>query len=481
MQRITAAEQRAMNANLSERLMQLTIGPVSSGGTPAHRGFLALSTLQNIERGIVIAKSAAGEAILTEDEQQALVCVGDLEVEIGVVKFMTPKLAMLRGCTPADTVGDACAPVLVNSEQLQWLMHKTTVARKNLHLKPDLYRSWLPFVSLRDGSTMQGKGTDYHFGVIDSYRLQCAQCVAEVYEAKKHSVLTGSDFGELCAYHECISGTCRGVLFGTHEFWLYETFQGNPVRLVKAQWAVGGSADVFRSFFSASNIDPPLVTLLRALLNRLNATVCQDKGCCYLGSGASGHVFRVCVRGHEDPCALKVVLASSPVDIVTEFERMKAAVAQNAPVVPPVNDSIFFHKIEDIMLGGGFLLSKVGAPAAVTSKTKCVKVFAALAALHDVGVFHGDARLPNLVVVDKTMLWIDLRGGGVSCVVPELKGTDAGILARSVLGIAMNTDAALPATVQAAVCAYNASPTTVTTIATAVWEASTFRGSENDD
>jgi hypothetical protein len=88
--------------------------------------------------------------------------------------------------------------------------------------------------------------------------------------------------------------------------------------------------------------------------------------------------------------------------------------------------------------GGGYLLQHVGVPFVVTSKKRCCFAFEALAALHAVGIIHGDLRVPNLLVVGKRLVWIDLRiaslhaSGGPASSGP-LERLDAATLARSVL------------------------------------------------
>ena len=152
---------------------------------------------------------------------------------------MTPVLAALRSCG-----GDGpFAPLLVNSESPVGCGHD------DLRLKPDLFRSWAPFVKLRAGGEGQGVSAAHVFGVLGGTVLQHAGVVTEVYDAKCAETLTQSHFGELCAYHDCLAGVCRGVLFGPREFWLYKTVSRCPVQLVRGLWAAPCSAAAFRAFF----------------------------------------------------------------------------------------------------------------------------------------------------------------------------------------------------------------------------------------
>jgi hypothetical protein len=343
-------------------------------------------------------------------------------------------------------------------------------------MKPDLFRSWRPFVELREGGQGQGRGEGFLFGVLGGYALQRAGCVSEMYEAKR-GALTDATFGELCAYQACTSGSCRGVHFGSRDFWLYETFEGQPIRLIKAKWVDGGSEEVFCGFFAAAR-DPPLVRLLRALLTGTGATVLTGERT-YLGSGASGHVFAVRQPASAESRALKVVLAGNTESIVTEYHRMCDAAAAGAPVLAPLVGSLVTYDGggEAAAIGGGFLLQCVGAPAGAGSLRACNAVFAVLASLHAAGVHHGDARLPNLLDLGGGVLrWIDLRGGLLSAdvrassVFSTLQRNDAYNLARSMLGFEA-LDVPLPAPVADAVRHYNAADrATVEALAMAVWE-----------
>jgi hypothetical protein len=451
----------------------------ASLSSPTQRAQGVLAVLERIEGGIVdAAPRAGGVSILTAAQQDELNGIAASKIgERGVVRFMFPIIAALRGCARIAEARATCAPVLVNSV-LPWLEHPAGRGLAELRLKPDLFRSWAPFVEVRGGGEGQGGDPDCDYGVIGSAALQRAGAVAEVYEAKG-GTLTRSDFGELCAYHDALGGGVRrGVLFGPRAFWLYKTVHASPLKLVRACWTDGGSADVFRTFFEPDAQDeldapePPLLALLRTVLARLDTTLAvAADGRCYLGSGASAHVFSVHVSDGEPPRALKVVMTANAVGIGAEYARMIAAAAAGAPVVPPIAGSLIIDGS-----GGAFLLTRVGVAAPAASVRACSRAFAALAALHSVGVTHGDARLANLLDVDGELRWIDMLGGVVpaaECATPAfdaLARADAEILARSFLRVA--APAALPAAVHEALRAYVAgAATNAHNLAVAVWAA----------
>jgi tRNA A-37 threonylcarbamoyl transferase component Bud32 len=159
-------------------------------------------------------------------------------------------------------------------------------------------------------------------------------------------------------------------------------------------------------------------------------------------------------------------------DLTQEFKAMRDAAALGAPVVPVVADSL--RLLEGV--GGGYLLAHCGVPFdATASMAACTAAFGALAELHALAVLHGDARLPNLLLVDGHAAWVDLSAGHV------LAGLDAHTraancrlemeaLARSVLLAAGVTPTPLPSSVTAAIAAYSAADG-VHTIAAAVWAA----------
>ena len=460
-------------------------GDAVSPSTPAQRARMVLSVLAQIPRGIVDAQPCPGsEAVLTPAEQAALDAVASSEKEAGIVRFLTPVIARLRGLG-REGHGDACALLLVNSERLPWLENPAVRGHSDLWSKPDLFCSWAPFVALSEGGAGQGVGPEYVFGVLGGAALQRLGCVGELYLAKR-GALTPGQFGELVAYHDCFDGVVRGVLFGPRAFWLYKSVHRSPVQLVKARWTDAGSVDVFRDFFARAAVpssddvpdadapEPPLLALLRVARSRLGATPRHlDNGRCFLGAGASGAVFAVGARdagGSVALRALKLVLAPQTLLVAEEYARMRAvAAAAGDVVIAPVEGSLVTDD-----LGGGFLLERVGTSVDARTRGACRGAFAALARLHAAGATHGDARLPNLLRVDDGGLrWIDLlndfeeRG---EAVFQHLAREDAELLARSALRAA--APATLPGSVRDALDAYaGGSAAAAAALADAVWAA----------
>jgi len=187
-------------------------------------------------------------------------------------------------------------------------------------------------------------------------------------------------------------------------------------------------------------------------------------------------VFRVSHPESHHTLALKVVLTERPADVSSEYEHMVAAVASGAPMLPPVLGSLRVITASDAS-DGAYLLQRVGSPFVVKSQKRCLKAFQALAALHSFGVIHGDARLPNLIVADKAIVWIDLhmsshRTSAEDVACGPLMRRDAETLARSLLKLERSRDTTLPVCVSDAVMGYDESDEkTVRDIAAAVWRS----------
>jgi tRNA A-37 threonylcarbamoyl transferase component Bud32 len=416
----------------------------------------------------------------------AVQALADCQSETELVKHLTPVLWRLRVSGEGSDDDDACRFVLVNGENCKWLDNLVQPLRPQLRFKPDLFLAPRVCVKERAGTDKQGSGDCFIFGGLAHRHLQRDGCVREVFDAKLES-LKQEHLGKLVKYHLLIPGECRGMVFNGSQFWLFSSLDGHALKLVKGTWAAPGSAHLVRRFFEDQPPPPPpLLPLLRHLLSALRLRPTQVDGSAFLGAGSSGRVFAVQstepATRHAQRMALKLVPAAASdewlFNLTHEFKVMQDAAALGVPVVPVVADSL--RLLEGV--GGGYLLARCGVPLdATASQETCCAAFAALAALHARAVVHGDARLPNLLLVDGHSAWLDLSTGVLAGLASHARSVhcrlDVETLACSVLQAAGVAFTPLPQSVAAAIAAYSDSADAVH-IATAVWAAA--RGFRKD-
>ena len=260
-----------------------------------------------------------------------------------------------------------------------------------------------------------------------------------------------------------------GMLFNESHIWLLSTTdEGAPELLLKSAWAAPGSADLIAStggriYCHRSWLEEDVLQQTMAALRLRPAA---EGGTAYLGGGGTGRVFSVQHAGQpagsppqpqpqpQQRMALKkVAMAAYPQwqkDFTHEFNSMRDAAERGAPVMRVVEGSLCL----ECNAGGGFLMARCGTPVTSTKLTRsaCIRAFRALAALHVCGIAHGDARLPNLILVDE-LLWVDLEYSRAASAA-SLRG-DAESLAVSVLKVASGQHDPLSAAVADAVAGYD--------------------------
>ena len=145
---------------------------------------------------------------------------------------------------------------------------------------------------------------------------------------------------------------------------------------------------------------PPLVKVLCKACETFQLKVETDS---FLGAGAFGYVF-CAQRSDGREIALKVMVKHGTNEAVKrlecEKERMAAAKKRCPDHVMGVEED-GFKEFED---GVVLLLSNVGEHY---SKLASQDIFDSLIVLHNNGILHGDARLENVVCVDRKPVWID--------------------------------------------------------------------------
>jgi RIO-like serine/threonine protein kinase len=144
----------------------------------------------------------------------------------------------------------------------------------------------------------------------------------------------------------------------------------------------------------------------------------------FLGRGRSGRTF-VVVDSEGSVCALKVVVSEESFHKTSEeFGRLVVAGERLPDRVVRVKRGSLREGRFDIAtvqyFYQGYLMEDVGTPVSALRLTtpQCEQICRALNALHINEIFHGDARVPNVVLCDGRFKWIDFH---------PLVGASAGI------------------------------------------------------
>ena len=457
-----AATVHAALAQAQKKYDALLASLVASPAALSELGRDFTELLERFGRAQVL-EPGEGPPILTAPQQAELLALAaGGGAKAAIAQYMAPHLRALR----LPGAGGAEPLAMVSSEPHLWRASVLGVQR--LTLAPDLFLAWAPFVEV------QGELRGFPRGGLASQGLQSV-CVAELYEARGQA-LDLEALGQQALHHSCVSGLLKSVLFSHEDCWLLETLHGSPLRQLKMRWTTPGSAGALQRVRGAPEA-PPAVALLQRVLAALElAPLGLAAWRCHLGSGGSGHVFAVHRAGDaaRAPLALKLVPSCGEGELRAEFERLQEAAAAGAPVVPPVPGSLCLYPGQ-YTDSGGYLLARVGAPFAVDTEGGVRRAFGALAELHACGVFHGDARIPNLLEVEGRAQWIDPRsecveggGAGAAALALEQQQRDAASLAQSML----HRLKAIPAPVHEALELYDsADPAAVAALAGAVWRA----------
>jgi tRNA A-37 threonylcarbamoyl transferase component Bud32 len=193
---------------------------------------------------------------------------------------------------------------------------------------------------------------------------------------------------------------------------------------VKSTWVNNGSKALFRNFIITNK--SPWITRLTDACNILSVDVVE--GDAFLGRGAYGRVFRV--MRDEKVLALKIVEECSIGRLYDEAEALNRAHLTGL-TIRRVGECI------EIPNGAALLLSPVGRSLSrPTTVDEVANVFRLLQRLHENDLVHGDPRVPNIIVYEEELLWIDLVEVRKSS--PALRIRDTEILTRSILQIPPN-------------------------------------------
>jgi hypothetical protein len=392
-----------------------------SDTTPGHLGIDILAELNQLTAIVEYPMVTDLPPLLSSDQLSLL---SSIKREDEMVRFVTPFLWSAMGINTSPSA-PASPIVLVNSETFPWLENRNApFPDPNLRKKPDLFLAYSCAVHSKlkkfsDRTTTSDlnplPGTiahavksdgNYIYGIGAHRSLQIDRCVVGCVAAKLSTSATA--FGELCKYQRLLPGVALGVLITCTDIWLYKTMDGIPHDLTKLRWDDPGSKDAVLSFFSDHPV-PPLISVLRILLKELEVVLTENS---FLGAGTTGRAFRV--RTHDGvEMALKVVVDSvvgsvSLINLQSEYVKMVG--------VNNLSKHVAKIRVGSLIIidgkGGGFLVEDVGENFEVKKIDRCIKVLESLVDLHRNNVYHGDARLSNLldkIPGSNLLKWIDFR------------------------------------------------------------------------
>ena len=161
----------------------------------------------------------------------------------------------------------------------------------------------------------------------------------------------------------------------------------------------------------------------------------------------------------EHGVALKVVLlddmTSKGQDIHLEFFRLLDAREKCPDLwIAPTSSSVCTTND-----GAGYAMKPVGSPVDLSKGVSTINdVFDLLSKLHNKGVIHGDARLPNIIrAPTEELLLVDPLCLGVGPLTAGSRAIDMRTLTRSVLGLSQHSP--LPGDIETSIVKYSSEPT----------------------
>ena len=348
-----------------------------------------------------------GAAVLTEEEYNNIQLIRDERV---LVSEMTRHL---------EEVFAGFA--VVNSEMYPWLF-----AGVNRGLqKPDLFVCPVPYYKKKgvpENVEVELNGSNNRYGVIDHQELYDS-----VIPIGAKLLCTPAAFGELCIHLEHLgnklSTPTSGMVFGRTEFWLYEQSKGDPIRFLSGEWREHGTVQAIQNFFDDTLQNFRKVDILCQALNVAPLDP-RTFGSCdtgFLGQGAFGRVIRVIPGStssrprEQHLAALKFVQHTNDnlTQLKSEFRVLEhhSNYCNCTLIANPISE---FAEVPGLC---GFVLQPVGNATCTRrmifklKKPSLLEVLQALRSLHTHAppLFHGDPRLPNLILtVDGQLTWIDL-------------------------------------------------------------------------
>lgn len=376
--------------------------------------------------GLVMRVHGQGPPVL-DDARYAELASKKFSNESELVQWFTPILQ--------DMVRDALTRTgyplaLVNSERHAWVEDPNLGAPS----KPDMIVVHSALYTARSSpADAQYHGNSFVFGELAHFDL-CDSISATLEWKVDFGENDFRAFGQALDYVRRMASikptgvssnqrSCQRIMIANRSgFALSTTFRGTPTSYVSGEWNSPGSRDAVVDFFSTKRewLDA-MDAACRELKVSFVAPQAVDTSC-FLGRGASGRVFLVSRAGEgaqpaSAQLAVKVSLGrdatcklKAEVTILTRIARLSDDDEGLALCVTRLVD-VF---LDSTLSFGALLIQPVGKP--IGPPFTMYKILGALQALRILGkrgLFHGDARWPNVLWVgdgrDGRAVWTDFQ------------------------------------------------------------------------
>jgi len=246
---------------------------------------------------------------------------------------------------------------------------------------------------------LRDDGYSYCFGV----PFRDLQDSIIVFEGKR--TIDPKALGEVVQYLQFLNEARGALLIDDSQFWMITCtryMRNNEVSGIQiCDWTTPGSVLYLRQFIK--NVNSEWTELIIDAVTKLDVEIEQGG---YLGRGAMGRVFQV--KYNEKQVALKIVRGDEHIHQLRReydvYENLKIDCVASA-----------IHRPVSLCDGNGcaILISPVGKPFSKMrpfAKLTIKRILESLAELHRAGVAHGDARVENLILCNRSTKWIDLVG-----------------------------------------------------------------------
>ena len=387
---------------LAEGVVRILMEKIQAGRTPkstTRAGHDIKITLRRNGNLIVQMEPTAGGPFLNAAAADRLQRAAD---ETDMVKTITPFLnAALFGNAKYSPELDTNPWILTNTELVPWLYDYRKDILPAQMSNPDFILTKSAVIDFRHASKKQGTGKGFVDGGLVSKRLQRHRAVSYVMDATINTTITDIQYGVAETY--CLHyapGTTKAMIIAKSEFLLIEFYNEHPIRAIKCSNTLNGGAKIIRDFFFPRVAEPPsaedcdILSALDFHLAELRAKLHFVGGSCYLGSGATGHVFRVQVDGKV--FAMKILISEDTASLWMEFCVLQDMAEAGAPVVSVHPDSFREQVVGVTAVSASYLMAAGDSICPPGNIAEAVK---ALQDLHNAGFVHGDARRDNLIVV----------------------------------------------------------------------------------